>query len=253
MTVLMYDGINADAATIRAAWKPGDLVGWYAAGNSFIWTQAERALFPASALVSITLTASFLDADVLDVERGGATPAQVHAWIAAKKAAGYERPTIYCSLSTVPSVRAATGTYILGRDYDIWVADYNGTMTPPAVPGLPAASWAAWQREAGANYDVSMVFDGAWPHRTPPAPPVAPGIPAPAGLSVTPWTYLDMSWPAVTGATGYNVQARRDGVVVGTWPGHGTHAMSAAIEPGGVLEVRVQADGGEWTAWRQVS
>src|SRR5215469_783157 len=139
MTRRMWDGINADAGVIRGLWQSGDLVGFYVAGNTYIWTLAERALFPATALVSITLTAN-AQADVLDVERGGATPQECAGWIAMMKAKGYHKPTIYCSRLTIPAVRQGTGWYILGQDYDIWCADYTGSphlVTAPP-PGQPA-------------------------------------------------------------------------------------------------------------------
>lgn len=167
MTRTMYDTIGGSSTTNPSyvrnnLWHPGDLMGYYIAGNSFIWTDAQKALFPASALVSITLTAGFIDADVLDVETGGATPGQTHDWIAAKKAKGYLRPTIYCSRSTVPSVRTGTGSFILGTDYDLWVAEYNGDPAS-AYPGSIAHQYNAFSR-----YDISSVFDDLWPHRKAP-------------------------------------------------------------------------------------
>lgn len=169
MTRTMYDGINADASLIAGVAKREDLVCWYAAGNSYIWTDAEKALFLPGQLVSITLTADFTEADVLDVEIGGATPDQTGGWITRKKAAGYLRPTVYCSLGTVPAVRAGTGRWVLGRDYDLWVADWNGARS------LPYPSAAAKQYADPGAYDISVVFDDNWPHRkatfTPPPPP----------------------------------------------------------------------------------
>lgn len=166
----MYDGINANAEMIRQVWKPGNLVCFYSAGNSFIWTPAEKAMFPPDCLVGITLTADYTDdgSDVLDVEAGGATPAQVHAWIRAKKAKGYLRPTIYCSLSVVPAIRAETAEYVLGIDYDLFVADWDGTTQIP----YPAA--AAKQYRNVGPYDISVVFDPEWPHRSAPPPPPPP-------------------------------------------------------------------------------
>lgn len=171
-TRTMFDGINADAGIIRTVFQPGNLVCYYVAGNSYIWTEAEKALFPTDSLVGITLSADYFGpgSDVLDVEAGGASPDQVHAWIAVKKAQGYFRPTIYCSLSVVPAIRAATGNYILGVDYDLWIADWDGTTVIP----YPAA--AAKQYRNLGPYDVSVVFDSNWPHRKPPVvlPPPPP-------------------------------------------------------------------------------
>jgi len=174
----MYDGINSLAAGIARAFPQAAKVAGYADGL-YAWTQAEWDLFPHADHVKIAVRASTNAGDVLDVERGDATPDGTAGWIAMRKAAGLYRPTIYCSLSVVPAVRAGTGKYILGKDYDIWVADYNGTggKAPPPVPGLPAASWAAWQYESTAGWDASVVYDAGWPHRTPPPP-------APSALKV---------------------------------------------------------------------
>lgn len=182
MTRRGWDGINADAAKIRAVWQPGDLVGFYVAGNSYIWTPQERALFPPSALVSITLTAAAA-ADVLDVERGGANPADTRGWIAQAKAAGYYRPTVYCSRLTIPAVRQGTGQYILGRDYDIWAADYTGTPHQVIAPGTPAATCAATQYESTPDYDLTVVYDDGWPHRKLPGPTRAEALAALAAMN----------------------------------------------------------------------
>lgn len=153
----LYDGINTDASAIKWIYKTGDLVAGYDAGT-FIWSQAEWNLFPPSARVTITPTASHT-ADVLDVETGDATPEETEGWIKKMKLTGYMRPTIYCSLSVVPDVRKGTGPYIFGKDYDLWIADWDGTTVLP----YPAA--AAKQFRNTSNYDVSVVFDDHWPHR----------------------------------------------------------------------------------------
>jgi len=165
---LMYDGINADAAIIRSVYQVGNLVCYYVAGNSFIWTAAQKALFPSSALVGITLTASYTGpgSDVLDVENGGASESQVKGWIEAKKKAGYGVPTIYASLSLIPGIVEVVKPFVLGTDYDIWVAHWDGTTVIP----YPAA--AAKQFRNAGPYDVSVVFDNRWPRRIPTnAPP----------------------------------------------------------------------------------
>jgi hypothetical protein len=162
----MYDGVPTDAADIKAIFKAGNLVAYYANGD-FAWTDAELALFPTDSRVSITPTASG-KADVLDVETGDATPAQTLQWIKDQKATGYYRPTIYCSLDTVPAVRIGTGPYILGKDYDLWVADWDGTTA------LPYPSAVAKQYRSSGSFDTSVVFDSAWPHRT--ATPEFPAV-----------------------------------------------------------------------------
>lgn len=199
---LMYDGINALAAGIARSFPDAVMVAGYVNGT-YAWTQAEWDLFPRAQHVGISVTASASEGVVLDVENGDATPGQAEAWIRERKAAGVYRPTVYCSLATVPAVRAGTGAYVLGKDYDIWVADYDGSAAAPPVPGTPPASFAAKQYENTAAYDVSAVYDDGWPHLTPPVPALA----APAGFDVSATAMVRFSWHAVPGAVKYWVKA----------------------------------------------
>src|ERR1044071_6530712 len=194
--VLMYDGINSLAAGVarafpNAAKGAGDVNGRYA------WSQAEWDLFPHAGHVTITVRADADEGDVLDVEAGDATPAEAAAWIRMRHAAGLYRPTVYCSLSVVPDVRRETGSLILGRDYDIWVAKYDRSPAEPPVPGLPAARFAAKQYESDADWDISAVYDLEWPHRQPAHPAPAPAPASPSGTA----TAANVAWGAVPGAT----------------------------------------------------
>jgi len=140
----------------------------------YAWSYADWALFPDAEHVTISVTAAANEGDVLDVESGDASPDQSAGWIAMRKAAGLYRPTIYTSLSQVPAVRVGTGRFVLGSDYSLWVADYDGSTS------LPYELSAAKQYEDTANYDVSVVYDDGWPRRTPPGPPsivAAPPLP----------------------------------------------------------------------------
>jgi peptidoglycan hydrolase-like protein with peptidoglycan-binding domain len=163
----MYDGINSLASVIHRDFPHAVLVAGYANG-SYAWTEAEWGLFPASAQVTISVTASADAGDVLDVENYDATPAQTQGWIRMRKASGYYRPTIYCSLDTVPAVRGGTGPYVLGKDYDLWVASYDGSTASPYTGS------SVKQYESTANYDLNIVYDGGWPYRTSPVQPVKP-------------------------------------------------------------------------------
>lgn len=179
---LMYDGIDTLAAGIHRQFPAAPLVAGYLNGR-YAWSQQDWDLFPAATHVEITIKASANAGDVLDVEQGDATPDQCEAWIAMRKAAGLYRPTIYCSRSVIPAVRAGTGNYVLGKDYDIWVADYTGSAHQVTAPGSPSATCAATQYESTASYDVSAVHDAGWPHRK--APGSTPAAPAwPSGLTL---------------------------------------------------------------------
>lgn len=176
--IYMYDGVNSLAPVISQLFPHADMIAGYLSG-SFAWAESDWGRFPQATHISIATSAAVNAGDVLDVEQGDATPSQTAGWIAMRKAAGYYRPTIYCSLSAIPAVRAGTGGYILAQDYDIWVAWYMGSPIQVAAQGLPAANCVATQYMSTAEYDVSAVFDPDWPHRAAPVPPVPPTPPAP--------------------------------------------------------------------------
>jgi len=176
---LMYDGINSLAPVIAKAFPDAAMVAGYLNGR-YAWSQEDWALFPHATHVEITVSNRNMG-DVLDVEQGDATPAEAEGWIAMRKAAGYWMPTIYCSLAVAPAVRVGTGKYVLGKDYSIWIADYDGS-TASVYP----MSVAKQYKDTSA-YDVSVVYDSGWPHRKAPAPalPVAPAQAAwPSGVTL---------------------------------------------------------------------
>ena len=255
MGVLMYDGINALAAGIAREFPTAAKIAGYVNGP-YAWSQAEWNLFPHADHVTISITASANAGDVLDVEVGDATPDQSAGWIAMRKAAGLYRPTIYCSRSVIPAVRAGTGTYILGKDYDIWVAEYTGSAHEVTAPGNPPAICAATQYASTANYDVSMVYDEAWPHRKAPAP--APtGVPT--GISVTlNGRIADFGWGTVPGAKSYEFQlfhhneAGTYGTAVADQTVTDNHVEHFELPGGGQYAVRVRTSEpvGGWTAWK---
>jgi hypothetical protein len=182
----MYDGINSDAATIAQDFPAAQMVAGYVTGP-FAWTTAEWDLFPHAAHVTIATTAQADIGDVLDVEAGDAAPYQTEAWITMRKAAGLYRPTIYCSLATVPAVRAGTGHWVLGTDYDLWVAHWDG------ITQLPYPLAAAKQDLSTATYDVSAVYDNLWPRRHAPVipPPAVPSKAMALAAVATVRAYLD--------------------------------------------------------------
>lgn len=249
MSILMYDGINSLAAGIARAFPDAAKVAGYIDGT-YAWSRADWDLFPHADHVTIAVRASTNAGDVLDVERGDASPDQAHGWIAMRKAAGLYRPTVYCSRSVIPAVRAGTGAFILGKDYDIWVADYTGQPHQVAAPGSPAATCAATQYESTPGWDATAVFDQGWPHRVPPA---VPGLPAPGGMSGTLHVTGNLSWAPV-GAASYQVQvgdgAVPPSVLIDTQV-PGTHAMGLDLGLPGPRWWRVRAlPGGQWTSWR---
>jgi hypothetical protein len=167
----MLDGVNGLAAGIARDFPHAEMIAYYITGQ-YAWTPAEVALFPHAAHVTI-VTILTNAGDVADCERGDLIPGQLEAWITMRHAAGLYKPTVYCSLSIVPEVRAGTGKHILGRDYDIWYAHYDNSPVFELPPGQPAAEFAAKQYLNTPTHDVSVVRDG-WPQRQAPGPPPPP-------------------------------------------------------------------------------
>lgn len=156
MTRTMYDSVTAPELPRGAEMVAGYVDGRYA------WSAADWELFPDSEKVRVAVRASTDSGDVIDCETGDATPAEAAAWVRMRRAAGLHRPTVYCDLSEVPAVRHAAGSLVLGRDWDLWVASWDGSASGP-YPGA-----AAKQYRSTAAYDVSAVYDDGWPHRTAP-------------------------------------------------------------------------------------
>ncbi len=231
----MYDGISSLAAGIARQFPRAEMVAGYVNG-SYAWTQAEWDLFPHAVKVQVTVTAAADAGDVLDVESGDATPEQTAGWIRMRKAAGYYRPSIYCNLASIPAVRQGTGAYILGRDYDIWVADWTGSPHQVTAPGLPEATCSATQYQNTADYDLSVVYDAGWPHRTAPEPPAPkPEEPParPSGITVagTTPTSVTLAWHGDPSATSYRIRVTYQGKDVRTQTVSGTRATVSGLEP----------------------
>jgi hypothetical protein len=246
----MYDGINSLAAGIAKSFPNAAIVAGYING-AYAWTQADWDLFPHANHVQITVTASADAGDVLDVEAGNATPGQTAGWIERRKASGYYRPSIYCSLSAVLAVRQGTGAYILGRDYDIWVADWTGSPHEVTAPGAPSATCSATQYESTANYDVSVVYDAGWPHRTAPTPKPPAKPPAePTGIRATSVTAtsVTLTWNPDPGATSYRIRATYQGNLVQERSVSGTSVTVSGLAPDRTYTFHVAASNSAGTS-----
>jgi hypothetical protein len=226
----MYDGINSLAAGIHRQFPNAAMVAGYINGR-YAWTQAEWNLFPHAKHVTISITASANAGDVLDVEPGDATPAQAGGWIAKRKSAGLHRPTIYCNRSTIPAVREGTGRYVLGHDYDIWVADWTGSAHQVTAPGPgAAAACAAIQYRSTTGYDVSAVYDTGWPHRSAPAvrPPTKPAGVHAIGVTATSVT---LAWNNEPVEATYRIRVTYQGRVVKQVSTTGSTATVSGLTP----------------------
>lgn len=147
MTRIMYDSVNAKAIPSQAVMVAGYIDGRYA-------NIAEmRARFPHSTLVEIAVRATTDAGQVLDVERGDATPSQAVSWVQVRRRAGAD-PTVYTSLSEWNAVRSAfRNNHVPEPHY--WIADWDGDASL-------LAGTVAKQYHNTPNWDVSVVAD-YWP------------------------------------------------------------------------------------------
>lgn len=139
-----------------------DLYGAYDDGT---WPDAPAvaAAMAGKPVVRITVFARDLFGAVLDVENGDATAAQAVDWVLARRAAGAD-PTVYCSTSMWPAVKAAFAARAVPLPW-WWRADYDRPTT--AFPGDPRE--IAHQFIDHGPYDESIVAD-YWPGIDPPQP-----------------------------------------------------------------------------------
>lgn len=154
MTRLLYDSITATDIPVTA-----QMVGGYVSG-SFRWTDADWGRFPGAVHVRIATAATVTGAGVhvLDVEAGDATPGEAPGWARAQRALG-QPPTIYCSTSQWPVIRAAFAS--AGEPEPAWwVAAYPGGGA--VIPAGAVAHQYADPATSGGHWDLSVVAD-YWP------------------------------------------------------------------------------------------
>jgi len=165
-----YDAIHPANIPVTAQGVCGYVDGRYA------WTAADWARFPHSVKARIAVFSSTNDGHILDVEAGCSTPANAPGWVVRRRAAGID-PTVYCSLSAWPTVRAAFHNAGVTEPH-WWVAAYPGNG-PVLYPGSIAHQW-----QNPGPVDISVVAD-YWPGVDP--KPAAPK-PAPARPTSPPFT-----------------------------------------------------------------
>ena len=162
---LMYDAIPEKVGNIP---QDAPLVAGYIDGF-YAWSSAAWARFPEAVKVQIAVSAGTNAGQVLDVETGDATPAQAPAWCHMRRAAG-QIPTVYCSLDSWPTVRAAfTQSGIPEPCW--WIADYNGSEA--IMAGAIAHQFT--DNPPASPYDTSSVAD-FWPGVDEEDPPVTAQI-----------------------------------------------------------------------------
>lgn len=169
---LMADGIGGsftDPQAIRDRFGPGVYAAGYIDG-AFAWSADQWDLFDPARRIRISVTGEG-DWDAVDCETGDLTAAQAAAAVRRRRSEGYDRPTVYCGRAVIPEVRFATGDLVLGRDYDLWAADWTGQ--PHRVDAGGGLVCAVTQYVSDPAFDLSAIYDPGWPHRTdaPPPPP----------------------------------------------------------------------------------
>jgi len=187
--VTVYDATHDNIGHM----PPGQHAGYTTGTPDIRWTAEDWAAHPVAVRIDQDPAASDKTADVLDVERGAATVADVVPWVQAAHAnrakgarPGQRWPAIYASQAALtPIANALKAAGITGVFF--WVADWN--LDAQQAGAEVAAAGGPWPvvgvqyRNAGL-YDVSL-FSSAWltdvtPH---PAPVPAPA-PAPAPVTV---------------------------------------------------------------------
>ncbi len=156
MSRTMYDTVEAQSAPAGASLLAGYVNGRYANMDAL------RARYPHALLVGIAVTADHDGGVVLDVERGDATPAEAPGWVTRRRAAGVD-PTVYCSASVWPAVRAAFHVAHVAEPH-YWIAQWDDRAA--VMPGAVAKQYANHP-----GYDVSVVaayWPGVDPHPGPP-------------------------------------------------------------------------------------
>lgn len=208
---MMFDSI--DVMTLPAG---ADLYAGYDDGN---WPDAAAiaARFPNARVIRVTTNPADNEGDVLDVENGDATPADIPGWVARRRGSG-AWPSIYCALGTWSACRTAVARARLAVP-PWWVAAYPG-CGPALYPTSVAHQYASY---AGFGYDVSVVAD-YWPGiDPPPIPPRPPEDPMSLAMTTAP-----------------------DGTVTIAATGAGTragHLLAFQWKPGEVAQVADLTDG----------
>ena len=155
----MYDSTNMDAIPLDA-----QIVAGYP--HAF---PTDYARFPHALQVKIDQHGNHADdCHVADVEAGAISMTTVKQWVQswhllhpaglAAVNGHFAKPTVYCSESNLPAVRAA----LVGQLYYVWVAHWD--EPPTVISGTSAHQYASPSSSppSGGDYDVSVVYDVGW-------------------------------------------------------------------------------------------
>jgi hypothetical protein len=154
--IAMYDAVTVanipSSAKAVAGYMDGDYVTVPALKKRFRGLVRLWGLLRKVELITISVFASNIDADFLDVENGDATPEQAPGWVKAKLKRGDKRIGLYANRSTMPQLWALLAAAGIKRDQvKLWVADWTGS------PHIPASYDACqWYGGITAGYDESL-------------------------------------------------------------------------------------------------
>jgi hypothetical protein len=135
------------------------MVGGYVNGR-YKWQPADWARFGGAVQFRINVTGVWGRGNILDVERGDATPGDAPHWYDSITWLPPRERGIYCNRATLPAVIAAMGK----RDWRLWLATLDGTV-PAVVDGreVDAVQYASTSEPWHADW--SVVLNGAWRRR----------------------------------------------------------------------------------------
>lgn len=158
-----------DATTLANIPLSVQLVGVYRNGRYAADPSYLNTLFPLAKYVHVWIDVNGScpeSAQVLDVERYDATPAQAPGWIKARrKVVHTSLPTLYCNRDTLPAVlgECAAEGLIAAEHYQLWIATLDNSTTwngreLRTIPGVVAVQLET----VGGAWDRSKVYDDKW-------------------------------------------------------------------------------------------
>lgn len=145
MTRIFYDSTTIDDI-------PADAVGIFAYANGRYANVGEaRQKFPHAVIGTIAVSADAV-ADILDVERGDATPEQAPGWALRMRLQG-RVAYVYCSASSWGAVKAAFAqSHVPEPEWGI--ADYDNVAQM-----IPGAIYKQYGGNLPGHYDLNIVAD----------------------------------------------------------------------------------------------
>jgi hypothetical protein len=125
-----YDGVNAEMVPAGADGYMGYIDGLY---RSF---EDLKLKFPLAKHLAIAVNPADNAADVLDVEKGDATPSDAPGWVVRRRRSGHKFPTVYCAEGNWEAVKAAFAEAHVPEPFYI-IAAYpgDGATVPEGAVG----------------------------------------------------------------------------------------------------------------------